>query len=60
MANRIRLEVSVDVIDGVEDSGVQYGEVASGMHRGWLGAGGSNDRQKSLVPFDGRVDWLRG
>src|SRR5579871_1722244 len=52
----IRLESSVDVIDGVEDGGVQYGKVASRVYCGRLGARGSDDRQKSPVPFDDRVD----
>jgi len=59
-ANCVRFEGSVDVIDGVEDGRVQYGEVASRVYCGRLGARGSYDRQKSPVPFDGRVDRLCG
>src|ERR1700732_3059174 len=53
--NRIRLEVSVDVVDGVEDGSMQHREVASGMYRGRLGARGPHDHQQSPVPFDDGV-----
>src|SRR6266566_564770 len=60
VTNRIRLEVSVDVVDGIEDGSMQHGEAASGMYRRRLGAGGSHDRQQSPVPFDDRVHRLSG
>src|SRR6266576_1996574 len=62
VTNRIRLEVSVDVVDGVEDGSMQHGEAASGMDRRRLGAWGAHDRQQSPVPFDDWVHrlWSRG
>src|SRR5260370_883337 len=60
VTNRIRLEVSVDVVDGVKDSSMQHGEAASGMDRRRLGARRPHDRQQSPVPFDDRVHRLSG
>src|SRR5712672_1642728 len=62
MTNRIGLEVSVDVVDGVEDGSMQHGEAAGGMDRGRLGTGGPQDHQQRPVPFDDRIHrlWGRG
>src|SRR5216683_509261 len=58
VANRIRLEVSIDVVNGVEDGSMEHREAASGMYRGRLSAGGPRDHQQSSVPFDNRVHRL--
>jgi hypothetical protein len=62
MTNSIRLEVFVNIVDGVEDGGMEHSEVASGMNGGRLGAGSPNDQQQSPVPFNDRVYclWVLG
>src|SRR2546423_6140338 len=51
-ADKVRTERAIDVVDGVVDSSMQDGEVASRMNSEWLGAGSPYDCQKSPVPLD--------
>src|SRR5260370_37014169 len=60
VTNRIRLEVSGDVVDGVKDSGMQDGEAASGMDRRGLGGRAPHDRLAGPVPFGERAHVAAG